>query len=152
MTPQQLAARIRKLPETAPITTEFERVLTKRGIWSRNGVWYTTQKEHWLGWLSEYSGPGYYGRKSSRRSAELVYNHIVRPPMVLWLGEASGVPRAIVATAKQSALSSSPNFQAQSAAIRKIIPWDLIDNRLNRQTGGKTHDYGEHRRHPSKRL
>jgi hypothetical protein len=56
--------------------------------------------------------------------------------MVLWLGEASGVPRAIVATAKQSALSSSPNFQAQSAAIRKIIPWDLIDNRLNRQTGG----------------
>src|ERR1700730_18663876 len=25
-----------------------------RGIWSANGVWYTSQKEHWLGWLSEY--------------------------------------------------------------------------------------------------
>lgn len=30
------------------------------------GVWYTTQKQHWLGWLSEYDGPGAYGRRSGQ--------------------------------------------------------------------------------------
>jgi hypothetical protein len=65
-------------------------------------VWYTSppQKEHWLGWLREYDGPGAYSRQNADRSAELVYNHIVCPPMVLWLGEASGVPKSKVAEAK----------------------------------------------------
>lgn len=26
-------------------------------------AWYDTQKEHWLGWLADYDGPGYYGRQ-----------------------------------------------------------------------------------------
>jgi hypothetical protein len=133
MTPHQLRAKIRNLRETVPITAEFERVLTRRGIWSRSGVWYTSQKEHWEGWLREYSGPGYYGRKNSIRSAEFVYNHIVCPPMVLWLGEASGVPKASVAKAKQAALSSS-SLHAQSAAIRRIIPWKMIAARLTQRS------------------
>jgi hypothetical protein len=75
MAPQQLATKIRKLRDRAPITTSFERILRRRGVWSKEGAWYTTQKEHWLGWLSEYCGPGYYGRKNWQRSAEFVYNH-----------------------------------------------------------------------------
>jgi hypothetical protein len=40
--------------------------------------WYTTQKQHWVGWLGEYQGPGFYGRRTgSRRDAEYAYNHIV---------------------------------------------------------------------------
>lgn len=35
----------------------------------------------------------YYGRKEKHPSAEFAYNHIICPPMVLWLGEASGVPK-----------------------------------------------------------
>jgi hypothetical protein len=132
MTPQQLATKISKLRPIVPITTEFERVLVKRGIWNRGRAKYTTQKQHWLGWLSGYHGPGYYGRKNWHRSAEFAYNHIVCPPMVLWLAEASGVPKARVAEAKQSALSSSPQLQAQSAAIRRIIPWEMIEVRLAR--------------------
>lgn len=132
MSPQQLAAKIRKLRETLQITTEFERVLTGRDLWSRNRAWYTTQKEHWLGWLSEYRGSGYYGRKNFRRSAEFAYNHIVCPPMVLWLAEASGVPKGKVAKAKAVALSSS-TLQAQSAAIRRIIPWEMIEVRLDKR-------------------
>jgi hypothetical protein len=27
-------------------------------------AWYRTQKEHWLGWLREYNGPGYYSRQT----------------------------------------------------------------------------------------
>ncbi len=58
MTPNQLAARIRKLRKIVPITAEFERVLTKRGGRNTNGVWYTSQKQHWLGWLKGYKGTG----------------------------------------------------------------------------------------------
>ena len=36
------------------------------------GKWYKTQKEHWLGWLREYHGPGCYGRQDSTpRNARL---------------------------------------------------------------------------------
>ncbi len=132
MTPQQLAAKIRKLRKTVPITTEFERVLTRRDIWSRSDAWYHTQKEHWLGWLKGYGGEGYYHRKNWHRSAEFVYNHIVCPPMVLWLAEASGLAKVKVAEAKGAALSAK-TLQAQSAAIRRIIPWEMIEDRLDRR-------------------
>jgi hypothetical protein len=120
--------------EHPPITTGFERVLDKCGIWSLRKFKYASQKEHWLRWLAEYDGPGYYGRKNFRRSAEFVYNHIVCPPMVLWLGEASGVARARVADAKEAALLSGPQLQAQSAALRRIIPWEMIEIRLTQRS------------------
>lgn len=130
MTATQLATRIRKLRARARITAEFEHVIAKRGTWKRESVWYTSQKEHWLGWLSEYGGPGYYGRKSSHRSAEFIYNHIVCPPMVLWLAEASGIPKARLSKAKLAAVSAGPQLQSQSAAIRNIVPWKMIQARL----------------------
>jgi hypothetical protein len=132
MTPQQLSAKIRKLRPRLPMTTQFERILVQRGLWSNDGVWYKSQKQHWIGWLRDYSGPGYYGRKNSKRSAEFVYNHIVCPPMVLWLGEASGIPKASVAKAKLAALSAG-SLQAQSAAIRRIIPWEVIESCLRKR-------------------
>jgi len=93
-----------------------------------------SQKEHWLGWLSEYDGPGFYNRQSGKRSAEFVYNHINRAPMVLWLGEASGISKTKVSQAKRAALSARRGYSSQCAAIRKIIPWDMIEGML---TGGK---------------
>lgn len=95
------------------MTTDFECILAKDSTWSRAGAWYKTQKEHWLGWLAEYRGPGYYGRKNSHRSAEFVYNHIVCPPMVLWLAEASGIPKPMVAKAAQAALSARSTLAAR---------------------------------------
>lgn len=133
MTPHRLAAKIRNLSGRLPITTAFERALTRGGTWSNMRVWYTSQKEHWLGWLSGYHGPGYYGRQNSRRTAEFIYNHIVCPPMVLWLAEASGIPKSSVAAAKQAALSAKPHLPAKSAAIRKIIPWEMIEVRLDKR-------------------
>jgi len=132
MKPQELRSRIRKLRETASVTAEFERVLTKRGAWDRSRVWYTTQKEYWLGWLSQYGGAGAYGRKNFNHSAEFAYNHICCPPMLLWLGEAAGASKPLVAKAKRAALAAQRNFSAQCAAIRKVIPWKAIELRLNR--------------------
>jgi hypothetical protein len=52
--------------------------------------------------------------------------------MLLWLAEASGVPKARVVEAKV-ACSVSQNPSAQSAAVRKIIPWEMIEVRLNKR-------------------
>ena len=132
MTTDTLSRQIRRLQELSPLTTQFELALRRRGVWGKKRVWYTSQKQHWLGWLSEYHGPGAYGRKNQDGSAEFAYNHIVCPPMILWLAEAAGVSRARIVKAKQAALGAGPFLASQSAAIRKIVPWRLIELRLNK--------------------
>jgi hypothetical protein len=47
MTPKELASKIKK-PKAKPLTADqYERELVARGIWSTNGVWYTSQKDDW---------------------------------------------------------------------------------------------------------
>jgi hypothetical protein len=131
MTPRSLSRKIKKLRVRAPITASYERSLVTHGVWSNEGVWYTTQKEHWLGWLSEYDSPGAYDRKTvTGRSAEFVYNHINCPPMLLWLAEAAGVSRRNVLAARRSALSARRSRGTHCAVIRKTIPWLAIEARL----------------------
>jgi len=101
-----LAAKIRKPRGQARITADFEHVIARCGTWSGDGVWYTSQKEHWLGWLSECSGPGYHGR---------------------------GVPKGRLSKSKQAA-SASPQLQTQSATSRKIIPWKMIEARPDQRS------------------
>ena len=131
MTPKLLLRKIKTLPVKAPITASYGRALIARGVWDDKRVWYTSQKEHWLGWLSEYDGPGAYDRKNwTGRSAQFVYNHIGCPPMLLWLAEAAGVSRTKVLAAKRSALSSRGNRAKHCATIRAAIPWPVIAERL----------------------
>ncbi len=131
LTPIGLARKIKALLATRPITASYKRALVVRRIWSSEGVWYKSQKEHWLGWLSEYNGPGAYDRKTQRgRSAQFVYNHINCPPMVLWLAEAAGVPKARVLAAKRSALATCRSRGSHCAEIRKIIPWQVIEEQI----------------------
>jgi hypothetical protein len=132
MTPQQLRAKIRNLPAIAPMTTTFDIALTTRGCTSHSWPM-GRHKQHWMRRLRGYKGPGYYNRKDFHRSAEFVYNHINCLPMVLWLVEASGIPRATVAKAKRVALSAKPTLPTLSAAIRRIIPWEMIEVRLDKR-------------------
>jgi hypothetical protein len=131
MTPRALAKEIARLPALLPQTREFERALVKQGSRKPDGFWYGSQKEHWLGWLSEYDGPGAYGRANWARDARFVYNHIVCPPMVLWLGEATGITKSTIVKARYAALSGRPHLPSQCAAIRQLIPWDAIEAQLN---------------------
>ncbi len=88
--------------------------------------WYKTQKEHWLGWLSEYNAPGAYNRQTGKtRDAQYVYNHIVEPKMLLWLIEAGGIEPVAIRAAKD-ALLQPVTMQAKSAAIRRIVPWEAL--------------------------
>lgn len=133
MTSKRLATKIKTFRAHPPLTDSFERALRECGTWGRKPVWYRSQKEHWLGWLSEYDGAGYYGRKGRGLSAQFSYNHIMCPPMLLWIVEASGVAKKKVLAAKQCALSVRPALASQCAAIRKTVPWTEIEMRLKRK-------------------
>lgn len=124
MTPQQLIRKIRALPERAPHTEALEKLLLKKP------TWYASQKEHWLGWLSEYGTSGAYGRIGFRNDARFAYNHCGCPPMALWLGEASGVDERLVARAAKLAKQNPGSFSAKCAAIRNVIPWCEIERML----------------------
>lgn len=96
----------------------------------QHGIWYKTQKEHWLGWLKEYRGPGAYGRKGGKNhDAEFTYNHIVEYRMLLWVIEAAGVERKLVSRAK-AVVDDKKSLSSNSAAIRKIVPWKVLTTAL----------------------
>jgi hypothetical protein len=89
-------------------------------------VWYTTQKEHWLGWLRKYDAPGAYGRiAGTQRDARFAYNHIVEPKMLLWLIEAAGVSKYLVEAA-QRASAEGASLMQKSGVIRKVVPWAVL--------------------------
>lgn len=89
--------------------------------------WYKTQKEHWLGWLRSYHGPGAYGRRpETKRDAEYVYNHIVEVEMLLWLIDAAGVEPGLVLAARRSAVQAKA-LASKSAAVRKHVPWVEVE-------------------------
>lgn len=104
-------AAIRKLPEDEPFDDP--------------GVWYRTQKEHWIGWLRAYGGPGAYGRKIYDRDARFAYNHIVNDEMLLWLVAASGVGEKLTVKAYYASRRGKTMMQ-RAGAVRKIVPWEMI--------------------------
>ncbi|WP_349630174.1 very short patch repair endonuclease [Bradyrhizobium manausense] len=130
MTPNQLARLIKKLDPHLPISDSFETEMPG-GRAEQKRAWYSSQRQHWLGWLTEYKGPGAYDRKEpGGRDAEFVYNHIVNPKMLIWLAEAVGAPRGRLLRAKKAALSAGPRMQAMSAAIRGEFPYSYIETLL----------------------
>lgn len=124
MTPRELHDRIKRLSPRGPVTRSLERRISRGGM---KVVWYANQREHLLGWLSEYDGPGYYGRSNWSRSAEFVYNHFQCAPGLLWLAEAAGVPRFALMKAKEAVLAARENSAAQAGALRRVLPWPLIE-------------------------
>ena len=119
-----------ELEAAPPITIRFERALRAAGWWGVRPVWYSSHKEHWLGWLKEYEGPGFYNRKNWNRTAEYAFNHIVCPPMLLWLCEACGLDTATVKRAAAAAKKAGPTLPAMARAIRQVIPWAEVEECL----------------------
>ena len=116
---------IKQLPADAEVKTDHE---------GYNN--YTTQKDHWLGWLDPELGTGTYSRKSKPgRDAKYVYNHIVEPKMLLWLISAAGIDTELVGAAKAGA-DAAKSMQWKSAAIRKVVPWGIVEQALLEETNG----------------
>jgi hypothetical protein len=89
----------------------------------------TPNKEHWLGWLSEYDGPGYYGRKNPNRNAAFIYNHINSPPMLVWLAEGAGISQDLIEAACR-VQTGIPNKTSACAIIRRVLPWEIVEANL----------------------
>lgn len=116
-----LIGAIRNLPEDVPV---------KLGTAGYNT--YTTQKDHWLGWLNPSSGTGTYARKSTPGVvARNVYNRIVEPKLLVWLISAANVPEDLVQSAMKEA-ESVASLAGKSAAIRRHVPWDVVAKALKR--------------------
>jgi len=89
-------------------------------------VWYLTQKEHWLGWLGQYGGPGAYGRKGGKnRDAKFAYNHIVNCYMLVYLITAANI-RPDQHEAVIEASNQDLTLQGRSGAIRRLVPWSEV--------------------------
>lgn len=119
---------LRKLNIPVPITEGYEDVLRNKRQHPKK-TWYTSQGEHWQGWLGEYSGGGFYGRKNHKRTAKFVYNYIMCPPMLIWLAESAGIEECKIKRAVEESLQSD-KYQQQCKKVRKVIAWNEIENAI----------------------
>lgn len=118
--PDWLATAISQLPSDAPVP---------KGTQGYN--LYTTQKDHWIGWLNPGNGTGTYPRQTGKNaSAKVIYNRIGEPKMLLWLSQASGVEDELLSQARVTAGLLNP-LASQCAAIRKILPWRTVADALD---------------------
>lgn len=115
-----LAAIFRTLPPIMPISHKYQ-----QHYWGNRKLWYSTQKEHMIGWFSEAAGPGAYGRKTRGRNARQTYNSLQCAPALLWIGEALGEDPVMV-TAAANRAAGRGRESTQSAQIRAIVSWDRI--------------------------
>ncbi|WP_417259351.1 hypothetical protein [Celeribacter sp.] len=129
MNARQLRRKIKRLDADTPKHKQLEQAL-QEGVGFGN-AWYGSQKEHWLGWLAEYDGPGAYGRLTGQpRDARYIYNHIQCAPMLFWLTEAVEVPNDTLEHAFEAVVSAPHKNASQCAALRKMVPWDDVEARL----------------------
>jgi hypothetical protein len=75
---KELLRAVRQLPATSPQSDK----LSKGG--------YESHQDHWIGWLKEYDGPGYYGRSDWSADARAVYQRLANGHILVWLNEAAG--------------------------------------------------------------
>ncbi|MBM4461533.1 MAG: hypothetical protein FJ011_27885 [Chloroflexi bacterium] len=64
-------------------------------------------------------------RRSCATASWTVHNHIVCPEMLLWLIEAAGVRRELVAAARVAAAAGGTMMQ-RAGAIRRHVPWTEV--------------------------
>ena len=129
MNAKEMRAVIEKLPKHG----EYSQKLEAHPLLAINREpWYKSQKEHWLGWLGDYDGPGFYQRKThAGRDAKYIYNHIMCSPMLLYLPEALGVSIELIKKAYGEVIKdNNPKMAKQSRTIRSIIPFELVEKEL----------------------
>lgn len=129
MTPRELRRIVGRLPASQPVTDAYEESIAATTQSSRNAkVWYTTQKQHLRGWLSEYNGPGAYGRRGHDGDARAFYQRFQCVAGLLWLAEALGEDEATLAAAVDDVVAAGPRAASQCGAFRRRVPWERIES------------------------
>ena len=118
--------KLRKLNTPTPITEKFE---GKGKVDFIKTTWYENQGQHWEGWVGGYSGSGFYNRKNNQRTAKFIYNHIMCPPMFIWLAETLGIEKNTILMAVNEA-SKTEKYQEQCRIIRNYLTWEMMQKEL----------------------
>jgi len=110
---RELLTAVRRLPAEMPQSDR----LFKSG--------YQTHRDHWIGWLQEYDGPGFYGRSSWDVDARSVYQRLNCGQMIVWLHEAAGEsPVLIRTTIREMEARGNGRAQTEAKIARTYHPWD----------------------------
>lgn len=119
---QEFRAVLATLPAHLPLSDAFERDFPQR-----QGVWWSSQREHMLGWLDHQQsmGDGKFTRKAPNASARVTYARLNSGPAIVWIAEALGVGTETVETAVAAA-RAEPNVRKHCGLLRKHMPWPLI--------------------------
>ena len=117
-TGRDFANIMRKLDGTYPISDRYEK------LYLPGDHWWLNQRQHMVGWFSELSGPGAYGRIRPT-TARVAYNRFQCAPGLLWLSEGLGVDCGTVSMAADLA-GGKGRPATQCAAIRRVIPWPTV--------------------------
>lgn len=114
-TPEWLSDAIKQLPSDVPVSLK-----------TQGYNQYTTQKDHWLGWLNPAAGTGSYPRRTGGHvSAKTVYNRIGEPKMLWWLASAAEVDQGLLDEAKTKVDTQKP-LSSQCADFRKVVHWRTL--------------------------
>jgi hypothetical protein len=115
---KEMLVAVRRLPASMP---QSDRLSKGR---------YDTHKDHWISWLKEYGGPGYYGRSNRDRDARFVYQHLNNGNMMVWLNEAAGESPATIRAAIAAMQRGGPQKQTAAKIARSFLPWERASTLL----------------------
>jgi hypothetical protein len=83
-------------------------------------------REQLATWLDDYDKPGSYKRKVLNHSAKFAYNHLQSARALLWLAEGAGTPQFALRKARNALRRAQENTASEGAAVRSVLPWELI--------------------------
>lgn len=132
MTPAELVRVIERLPEDQPLTDDLEG-RTGNGYPGPRRPWYSSQKEHLLGFIGEYGTPGAYGRATFDGTAREWYQRFQCAPGLLWLAEALGEDTAVLQASIDAIRAAGIRPASQCGAFRRIVPWSRIEELIRQQ-------------------
>ena len=112
---QELLRAVRRLPAAMPLSDR----LSKGG--------YDTHRDHWIGWLEDYDGPGFYGRSDWGVDARTVYQRLNNGRMIVWLNEAAGERSVLIRTTiREMKLRGNGRKQTEAKIARAHHPWEGV--------------------------
>jgi hypothetical protein len=83
-------------------------------------------------WLDELDGPGAFNGKMGGLGANHFYNHFQCAPGVPWVVDALGEDNEVMNRAAKAA-GGVGREATQFAAIRRVIPWSRVNERIARK-------------------
>jgi hypothetical protein len=132
MTPEELRLVVARLPSRLPLTDELEgRTPGEPAV--RMNAWYSTQKQHLLLWLGQYSEAGAYHRQGLNHDARHMYTHFQCAPGLLWLAEGAGVSQELLIQGVSAIRAAGTSGRTQSAAFRRVVPWELVEKAIEKR-------------------